>query len=72
MVAPLVQDQTDEPGEDLVDPEDFAEEQGVVGRFIHLLNADDNDTQFMVRAASNVSSQPPSCVYSEVCGFCRS
>ena len=57
MVAPLVQDQSDEPGEELVDPEDFAEEQSIVGRFIHLLNADDNDAQFMVCKSSLTKSE---------------
>lgn len=34
MVSPLVKDQPDQPvGED--DPEDFAEEQSLLGRFVH-------------------------------------
>ena len=47
LVSPLVQDQSDEP-EGGEDPEDFAEEQGIVGRFIHLLTTEDNDAQFLV------------------------
>ena len=45
----LVQDQRDQPEEE-EDPEDFAEEQGLMGRFIHLMYADDADQQYLVRA----------------------
>lgn len=49
IVAPLVRD---EPGQtaDQMDPEDFAEEQGITGRFVHLLNApaDDADMQYKI------------------------
>lgn len=48
LVSTLVQDQSDEPAEQTIDPEDFAEEQAIVGRFIHLLTADDNDAQYLV------------------------
>jgi len=44
----LVQDQNDQP-EDGDDPEDFAEEQGLMGRFIHLLYSDDPNQQYLVR-----------------------
>ena len=47
IVSPLVQDQSDQPDEE-EDPEDFAEEQGLMGRFIHLLVADDPDQQYLV------------------------
>ncbi|ELU14760.1 hypothetical protein CAPTEDRAFT_161426 [Capitella teleta] len=47
LVSPLVLDQSDQP-EDEEDPEDFAEEQGLMGRFIHLLIADDPDQQYLV------------------------
>ncbi|KAK7114883.1 vacuolar protein sorting-associated protein 35-like [Littorina saxatilis] len=43
----LVQDQNDQP-EEPEDPEDFAEEQGLMGRFIHLLNAEDANQQFLI------------------------
>lgn len=47
IVSVLVQDQNDQPEmED--DPEDFAEEQGIMGRFIHLLFAEDPNQQFLV------------------------
>jgi len=48
LVSPLVQDQSDEPEEE-GDPEDFAEEQGIMGRFIHMLQAEDCDQQYLVR-----------------------
>ena len=47
LISPLVQDQSDQPEEE-EDPEDFAEEQGLMGRFIHLLVADDPDQQYLV------------------------
>ena len=47
-MSPLVQDQSDEPDEE-EDPEDFAEEQGIMGRFIHMLQAEDCDQQYLVR-----------------------
>jgi len=47
LVSPLIQDQSDQP-EAEEDPEDFAEEQGMVGRFIHLLVAEDPDQQYLV------------------------
>ena len=48
LVAPLVADQNDQPGEE-EDPEDFAEEQGMMGRLVQLLQADDADQQYLVR-----------------------
>ena len=47
IVSVLVQDQNDQP-EDGEDPEDFAEEQGLIGRFIHLLYSDDPNMQYLV------------------------
>ncbi|GIY05603.1 vacuolar protein sorting-associated protein 35 [Caerostris extrusa] len=47
LVSPLVQDQTDQPADE-DDPEDFAEEQGLMGRFINLLQADTPDQQFLM------------------------
>lgn len=51
LVSTLIQDQPDQPAED-PDPEDFADEQGLVGRFIHLLRSDDPDQQYLVRNIS--------------------
>lgn len=51
MLSPLIRDQDDQPG-DKVDPEDFAEEQGIVGRFVHLLRSDDPDTQYKILTAA--------------------
>lgn len=48
LVSTLIQDQPDQPAED-PDPEDFADEQSLVGRFIHLLRSDDPDQQYLVR-----------------------
>ncbi|KAG7267128.1 hypothetical protein CRUP_021778 [Coryphaenoides rupestris] len=47
LVSTLIQDQPDQPAED-PDPEDFAEEQSLVGRFIHLLHSDDPDQQYLI------------------------
>jgi len=47
IVSCLVQDQNDQP-EEADDPEDFAEEQGLMGRFIHLLHSDDPNQQFLI------------------------
>lgn len=47
LVSTLIQDQPDQPIED-PDPEDFADEQGLVGRFIHLLRSEDPDQQYLV------------------------
>lgn len=47
LISPLVQDQTDQPAEE-DDPEDFAEEQGLMGRFINLLQTESPDQQFLV------------------------
>lgn len=47
LVSTLIPDQPDQPAED-PDPEDFADEQSLVGRFIHLLRSDDPDQQYLV------------------------
>ncbi|VCX10288.1 unnamed protein product [Gulo gulo] len=47
LVSTLIQDQPDQPIED-PDPEDFADEQSLVGRFIHLLRSEDPDQQYLV------------------------
>lgn len=47
MLSPLVKDETDQPT-DYFDPDDFAEEQGVVGRFIHLLRSEHLDMQYKI------------------------
>jgi len=47
VVSPLVQDQSDQQEE--IDQEDFLEEQGLMGRFIHLLQGETADQQYLVR-----------------------
>jgi len=45
MVSPLVKDQSDQPiGEE--DPEDFAEEQSLLGRFVYHVLGHNNDIYF--------------------------
>jgi len=46
VVSPLVQDQSDQQEE--FDQEDFLEEQGLMGRFIHLLQGETADQQYLV------------------------
>lgn len=46
VVSPLIQDQSDQQ-EDF-DQEDFLEEQGLMGRFIHLLQGETADQQYLV------------------------
>ncbi|XP_055687349.1 vacuolar protein sorting-associated protein 35 isoform X1 [Lutzomyia longipalpis] len=47
MLGPLITDQEDQPATK-PDAEDFAEEQGIVARFVHLLKSDDPDTQYKI------------------------
>ncbi|ETE72967.1 Vacuolar protein sorting-associated protein 35 [Ophiophagus hannah] len=47
LVSTLIQDQPDQPAED-PDPEDMADEQGLVGRFIHLLRSEDPNQQYLI------------------------
>ncbi|XP_052817005.1 vacuolar protein sorting-associated protein 35-like isoform X2 [Mya arenaria] len=47
IISVLVQDQNDQP-EEADDPEDFAEEQGLIGRFIHHLFSDDPNKQYLI------------------------
>lgn len=47
MISPLIEDQSDQPTED-EDPEDFAEEQGLLGRFIHHLRSEIPDQQYLI------------------------
>jgi vacuolar protein sorting-associated protein 35 len=49
LVSPLVQDQSDQRED--IDPEDFLEEQGLMGRFIHLLQGETADQQYLVLSA---------------------
>lgn len=49
--APLIQDQPDQPNIE-EDPEDFAEEQGLLGRLIHLFKSDTPDQQYMILSAA--------------------
>ncbi|KAJ1527070.1 hypothetical protein ONE63_008611 [Megalurothrips usitatus] len=51
MVASLISDQPDQPHEE-EDPEDFAEEQGLVGRLIHHLKSDVPDQQYLILSAA--------------------
>lgn len=53
LVSTLIQDQPDQPADD-PDPEDFAEEQSLVGRFIHLLHSEDPDQQYLVGPFFNI------------------
>lgn len=46
MIAPLIQDQADHTVED--DPEEFTEEQGLLGRLIHYFKSDVSDEQYMI------------------------
>lgn len=47
MITPLIKDEEDQPI-DKIDPEDFAEEQGITGRFVHLLRSNDPDMQYKI------------------------
>lgn len=47
LISPLVQDQVDQPDEE-EDPEDFLEEQVLVGRFANLMVADSADQQYLI------------------------
>ncbi|XP_046683353.1 vacuolar protein sorting-associated protein 35 isoform X3 [Homalodisca vitripennis] len=48
MISPLVEDQKDQPPIEEEDPEDFAEEQGLLGRFIHHLRSEIPDQQYLI------------------------
>lgn len=50
MLAILITDHEEQQGAErtAIDSDDFAEEQGIVARFMHLLRADDADTQFRI------------------------
>eukprot|EP00094_Tigriopus_californicus_P003870 TCALIF_03725-PA protein Name:"Similar to Vps35 Vacuolar protein sorting-associated protein 35 (Mus musculus)" AED:0.12 eAED:0.12 QI:124/0.92/0.85/1/0.92/0.92/14/130/936 len=49
MLAPLVSDQEDGPKvEDWDDPEEFLEEQSLMGRLVHLLVSNDPDQQYLI------------------------
>lgn len=47
MISPLIRDESDQTAEK-ADPDDFAEEQGITGRFIHLLKCDEPDMQYKI------------------------
>ncbi|XP_024891193.1 vacuolar protein sorting-associated protein 35 isoform X3 [Temnothorax curvispinosus] len=51
MVSSLVQDQPDQPNIE-EDPEDFAEEQGLLGRLIHHFKSETPDQQYMILSAA--------------------
>jgi len=48
MISTLVEDQADQPAIEDEDPEDFADEQGLLGRFIHHLKSDVPDQQYLI------------------------
>uniref|UniRef100_A0A6M2DK37 Vacuolar protein sorting-associated protein 35 n=1 Tax=Xenopsylla cheopis TaxID=163159 RepID=A0A6M2DK37_XENCH len=47
ILAPLIQDQENKKNAE-EDPEDFAEEQGLMARFVHLLKCDQPDQQYLI------------------------
>uniref|UniRef100_A0A2K5C2H0 Vacuolar protein sorting-associated protein 35 n=1 Tax=Aotus nancymaae TaxID=37293 RepID=A0A2K5C2H0_AOTNA len=47
LVSTLIQDQPEQPVEE-PDPEDFADEQSLVGCFTHLLRSEDPDQQYLI------------------------
>ena len=49
LISPLVMDASDKPADYEQDSEDFADEQTLVARLIHLMNSEDLDQQFAVR-----------------------
>nr|CAB3267638.1 vacuolar protein sorting-associated protein 35-like [Phallusia mammillata] len=46
LISPLVQEQADQPAD--TDEEDFMDEQGLMGRFIHLLSSDSPDQHYLI------------------------
>lgn len=56
MLTPLIKDEEDQQQQqttqEKIDPEDFAEEQGIVARFVHLLESDDPDMQYKILQAA--------------------
>ncbi|XP_040157671.1 vacuolar protein sorting-associated protein 35 isoform X1 [Anopheles arabiensis] len=52
IISPLIRDQDDQPADVRANMEDFAEDQGIVGRFVHLLRSDDPDTQYKILIAA--------------------
>ena len=52
LLSPLIKDQADQPTEP-PDPEDFEEEQWLMGRLVHLLRAPQPDQQYLVRSPCN-------------------
>ncbi|XP_037941563.1 vacuolar protein sorting-associated protein 35-like [Teleopsis dalmanni] len=59
IIAPLIKDEENKETSNAktttnerLDPEEFAEEQGVVARFIHLMKSDEPDTQYKILQAA--------------------
>lgn len=52
LISPLIKNDKDQTADTPVDPEDFAEELGIAGRFVHLLRADEPDMQFKILQAA--------------------
>uniref|UniRef100_A0A336L8X8 Vacuolar protein sorting-associated protein 35 n=1 Tax=Culicoides sonorensis TaxID=179676 RepID=A0A336L8X8_CULSO len=51
VLSPLIKDQEDQPNEK-IDMEDFAEEQSIVGRIVHLLRSDEPDMQYKILSSA--------------------
>ncbi|XP_065347239.1 vacuolar protein sorting-associated protein 35 isoform X1 [Cloeon dipterum] len=51
MIDSMIQDQSDQPASE-EDPDDFAEEQGLLGRFIHHLKSNVPDQQYLILTAA--------------------
>ncbi|XP_059480896.1 vacuolar protein sorting-associated protein 35 isoform X1 [Neocloeon triangulifer] len=51
MIDSMIQDQSDQPSSE-EDPDDFAEEQGLLGRFIHHLKSEVPDQQYLILTAA--------------------
>lgn len=48
MISTLVCDQKDQPPAQMEDPDEFTDEQSLLGRFIHLLKSDESDQQYLI------------------------
>jgi vacuolar protein sorting-associated protein 35 len=53
LLKELIQDSEGQPLLDMVDEEDFQEEQNLVARLVHMLVNDDPEQMFLVRQASS-------------------
>lgn len=55
MITPLIVESSDAPADYEQDPEDFVEEQTLVARLLHLMQAQDLDEQYMVTVPNTLS-----------------